>query len=65
MLPEILKKEEYNFKCDLWSIGILLYRLYFYKSIFPGQTEESLIKDIERFNQNEIFKNPLANKIKK
>ena len=27
MSPEILKGEEYNYKCDLWSIGIIIYRL--------------------------------------
>ena len=34
MAPEILKGEEYNYKADLWSIGIIIYRLYFCKFRF-------------------------------
>ena len=47
MSPEILKREEYNYKCDLWSIGIIIYKLYF--SIFPyfGANENVIIKKIK------------------
>ena len=34
MAPEILKGEEYNYKVDLWNIGIIIYRLYFGKFSF-------------------------------
>jgi len=27
--PEILEGKKYNYKCDLWSIGLILYILYF------------------------------------
>ena len=27
MAPEILEGKEYNYKCDLWSIGIIIYKL--------------------------------------
>jgi serine/threonine protein kinase len=27
MAPEILKSERYTSKCDIWSIGIILYEL--------------------------------------
>lgn len=33
MSPQILQNKEYTYKCDLWSIGIILYKLYFNK--FP------------------------------
>jgi len=36
MAPEILKGEEYNYKADLWSIRIIIYRLYFGKFPFIG-----------------------------
>ena len=44
--PEILKRQEYNYKSDLWSIGIILYRLKFGKPPFFGVTEEALINNI-------------------
>ena len=54
MAPEILKGEEYDFKCDLWSIGIIIYRLIFGKSPYPGKTEIILIKNIDTFENKRI-----------
>jgi len=56
MAPEILKGEEYNYKVDLWSIGIIIYRLYFGKSPFFGENEEALIKNIDKFGTTLIKK---------
>ena len=28
MAPEILNDEEYNSKCDLWSLGVIIYQLH-------------------------------------
>ena len=39
MAPEILKGEEYNYKANLWSIGIIIYRLYFCKFSFPVEKQ--------------------------
>jgi serine/threonine protein kinase len=36
MALEILKGEKYNYKCDLWSIGVIIYRLKYGKSPFIG-----------------------------
>ena len=55
MAPEILKKEEYDFKCDLWSIGIIIYRLIFGKSPYSGENENALIKNINTFG-NKLIK---------
>ena len=58
MAPEILKLkegEEYNYKCDLWSIGIIIYRLLYLKSPFPGEEEEAIIKNIDKLG-NKILK---------
>ena len=54
MAPEILNGEKHNYKCDLWSIGVILYRLKFVKSPFTGQTETALIYNINNFNNNLI-----------
>ena len=55
MAPEILKGEEYNFKCDLWNIGIIIYRLLYGKSPYLGETEYALIKNIDKYG-NKIIK---------
>ena len=47
MAPEILKGEEYNYKVDLWSIGIIIYRLYFGKFPFPVE-KQALVNNIEK-----------------
>ena len=56
MAPELLKKEEYNYKCDLWSLGIIIYKLYFGKSPFSGITEEALTRNIVNFRANNFKK---------
>ena len=56
MAPEILKGEKYNYKCDLWSLGIIIYKLFFGKSPYSGKTEKSLIKDIDKFGKSLIKK---------
>ena len=35
MAPEILKNEDYNSKCDLWSLGVIIYQLLFKCLPFP------------------------------
>ena len=55
MSPEILKGEEYNYKCDIWSIGIIIYRLIFGKSPYLGENEIALINNIEK-NGNKLIK---------
>ena len=57
MAPEILNGGEYNYKCDLWSIGIIIYRLIFGKSpyIMKAGTENALLNIINKFN-NKNFK---------
>ena len=59
MAPEILKEEEhkkYNYKCDLWSIGVIIYKLYF--GIFPynGETEISIMNKIKKFGKRILKK---------
>ena len=36
MAPEVLMDREYNYKADLWSIGVLMYQLYFGTYPFIG-----------------------------
>jgi serine/threonine protein kinase len=30
MAPQILKGEKYNSKCDVWSMGIIIFEVFFY-----------------------------------
>jgi len=46
--PEILKKEKDIKKCDLWSIGILIYLLYFKEFPFTGNNENEILDNIEK-----------------
>ena len=55
MAPEILKGKEYNYKCDLWSIGIIIYRLIFGKSPYSGENKNVLINNIDKLG-NKIIK---------
>ena len=46
MAPEILKDESYNYKIDLYSLGVTLYYLIFDEYPYNGNNEYSLHKDI-------------------
>ena len=54
--PEILKGEEYNYKVDLWSLGIIIYKLYFGKFPFPGTEKPALINHIQQYGNYLIKK---------
>ena len=54
--PEVLTGENYNYKCDLWSIGVIMNRLKFIKLLFKRQKENGLIQKINNFNNNIIKK---------
>ena len=44
MAPEILEgNKNYNEKCDLWSLGTIIYRLYFSKYPYDNETEFGVI----------------------
>jgi len=51
MAPEVLNEEEYNSKCDIWSLGILIYQLYFKEYPYNGNTEISLLRKIDNTGQ--------------
>ena len=51
MAPEILNNEEYNNKCDLWSIGIIIYQLFFNDFSYKGENECALLNQINNFGQ--------------
>ena len=64
--PELLKKEKDIEKCDLWSIGILIYSLYFKKFPFTGKDKKVLLDNIKKEKLKKIDDdqlNDLMNKL--
>ena len=51
MAPEIMKEEPYNNKCDLWSLGVIIYQLCFKKFPYTATTPYGIIKEINQFEQ--------------
>ena len=59
MAPEIMKITEennYDYKCDLWSIGIIIYQLFFKETPYNGKTEVAMLNQIEKNGLNHLKK---------
>ena len=56
MSPEILAGEEYDNECDLWSLGVIIYQLFFKKYPYDGLTEVAIYKKITEFGQRLLSK---------
>ena len=52
MAPEILDDEEYNNKCDLWSLGIIIFQLFTKKFPYNGTVEKAILKQIKKLGQS-------------
>jgi calcium-dependent protein kinase len=51
--PEVLKRK-YNEKCDMWSLGIIMYILLTCKPPFNGNTDKEILDKVEH-NQFEYW----------
>ena len=61
--PEILNGEKYDEKCDLWSLGILIYALAHKKNSFDGKNESEMKKSIRENKLSIKTDNPELNNL--
>ena len=60
--PEVLCKEKYDSKCDLWSIGVIIYQLLFDRIPFNVKSKQELIDKIKKMKKLDIPKDiPVSN----
>ena len=52
--PEIINKQQYNFKCDIWSVGCIIYEMINLSLPFTGENKEILLKNIMKGKFNPI-----------
>ncbi len=57
LAPEIINKEKYSFKADIWSLGITFFQLVYLEYPFEGKNEAQILTNILEGNKKEI-KNP-------
>ena len=52
MAPEILSLQKYDNKCDLWSLGVIIYQLYTKKPPYDGKFDKIILKQINELGQS-------------
>ena len=57
LAPEIINKEKYSFKADIWSLGVIFFQLIYLEYPFKGNNEAQILGNILEGNKKEI-KNP-------
>ena len=64
MAPEVLEgKGEYDNKCDLWSIGVIMYQLLYGEFPYKGKNQVALLENIKNLGLNAL-KQPVDKKLK-
>ena len=59
--PEILKEEAYDDKCDLWSLGVIIYQMCFNEFPYSGKKEFAILRQIDNLKQSHFKKTHDAN----
>ena len=55
MAPEIMMNKPYDEKSDLWSVGVMMYQLYYKEIPYDGMTEMDILNKIK---SNSPYKQP-------
>ncbi|KAI7901787.1 kinase-like domain-containing protein [Cokeromyces recurvatus] len=55
MAPEILNRQHYDAKVDLWSLGVVIYELMFGHTLFPASTHVELYDMVQRYDDQINF----------
>ena len=63
--PEILKKEKYDEKCDLWSLGVIIYALAFKIHPYQGNNGKEILDKIKNTTLKKIDNENLDDLIRK
>lgn len=56
MAPEVLKGEPYNYKADLWSLGVVLYELMTGHTLFQSTDMENLRSTVDAYRDDIPFR---------
>ena len=51
MAPEILNDEEYTNKCDLWSLGVIIFQMYTKQFPYVSRVEKGILNLIDKHKQ--------------
>ena len=54
MAPEILNEKSYKEKCDLWSLGIIIFNLFFKRFPYVGSNAAAVKNNIDSLRRNAI-----------
>lgn len=47
MAPQVLSRQQYSTKCDIWSLGIIFYEMLFFDVPWKGRDEDDLLYNIK------------------